>query len=67
MIRMDRPAKPYHGSGGACPRHGSLPDSPLGHIRQQSLVKPLPPLRTEESRLCLYGFPMPGHVTGEPR
>src|SRR5438876_1000885 len=47
MTRMHRLAKPYHGSGRACPCHVSPTYSPTSRIRQQSptrigfLVRPL--------------------------
>src|SRR6266487_4437685 len=37
MRRTHRLDKPFHSSGGACPRHGSPPESPPSVIRQQSL------------------------------
>src|SRR5437867_6224070 len=36
MTRMHRLAKPYHGSGRACPCHVSPTYSPTSRIRQQS-------------------------------
>ena len=36
MRRMRRPVRPYHGSGRACPCHGSPPYSPLSRNRQPS-------------------------------